>query len=261
MSVLPLWKSHYSIGRSILTLEKAGSSKPTEPSSIIDLCLKYKLKKAVLVEDSFSGFLEAYSNFKDAGISLVFGLRTTITEDLSVKSEESLKNQHKVIIFPKNTDGYKKLIKISTKAQTDGFYYEPRLDYSFLSKVWNEAELSIGIPFYDSFIFNNLILGAHCVPRFDFCAPTFFLEENFLPFDVIVRKTIINYVGNDFETTEAKSIYYANREDFKAYQTFRCINNRSTLETPNLESCSSPEFCAESWSECNSLKCLTSTNN
>ena len=43
--VLPVFKSHYSIGRSILTLEEAGTSVEGGPDSIIDICLEGNLKK------------------------------------------------------------------------------------------------------------------------------------------------------------------------------------------------------------------------
>jgi DNA polymerase III alpha subunit len=48
---------------------------------------------------------------------------------------------------------------------------------------------------------------------------------------------------------KAQSIYYENKEDFLAYLTFRCISERTTLSKPNLEHCSSNEFCAESFKE------------
>jgi len=43
------------------------------------------------------------------------------------------------------------------------------------------------------------------------------------------------------------------REDFKAYLTFRCINNRTTLNKPNLEHMCSTEFSFESWKEAESV--------
>ena len=122
--VIPLFKSHYSIGKSILTLEKKGSLK-NGPSSIIDICAENDLKELFLVEDSMGGFLEAYLNLKEIGASLRFGLRITVCADLSVKNEESLSKQSKVIIFANNRDGYKEMIKIYSLAAKDGFYYEP----------------------------------------------------------------------------------------------------------------------------------------
>ena len=60
MDTIPLFKSHYSLGKSILTLNKRSSEPSTGPDSIIDICVDNKLKELYLVDDNMSGFLEAY---------------------------------------------------------------------------------------------------------------------------------------------------------------------------------------------------------
>ena len=67
--VLPLFKSHYSLGRSILTLEKKETQLINGPDSIIDICLDHEIKDFYLVEDSMGSFLQAYSNTKDEDLS------------------------------------------------------------------------------------------------------------------------------------------------------------------------------------------------
>ena len=79
---------------------------------------------------------------------------------------------------------------------------------------------------------------------------TFFIENNDLPFDSLIRKKVENYIlENNLDFCKAKSIYYNKRKDFKTYLTFRCINNRSTLDRPELEHMSSNEFSFESFLE------------
>ena len=78
----------------------------------------------------------------------------------------------------------------------------------------------------------------------------FFIENNDLPFDSLIRKKVENYIlENNLDFCKAKSIYYNKRKDFKTYLTFRCINNRSTLDRPELEHMSSNEFSFESFLE------------
>ena len=72
--VLPLFKSHYSVGKSILTLYPQGSSDGTGPDSVIDICADNKLDHFYLVDDSMTGFREAYQNSLEAKIDLRFGL-------------------------------------------------------------------------------------------------------------------------------------------------------------------------------------------
>ena len=243
--MIPLFKSHYSLGRSILTLEDK-DEKDDYPDSIIQICKENKMKELYLVEDNMSSFLEAYSNCRKNNIKLNYGLRISVTESMSDKSEESKTKSSKIILFFKNKKGYQKLTKLYSIAAKEGFYYEPRLDYETISKNWTD-DLILCIPFYDSFIFNNTLKNNLCIPQFDFTKPIFFIEDNDLPFDSLVKQKALSFAEkNDLKIYKAQSIFYKERKDFKAYLTFRCINNRSVLNKPNLDHMSSNEFCFES---------------
>lgn len=243
--MIPLFKSHYSLGRSILTLEDK-DEKDDYPDSIIQICKENKMKELYLVEDNMSSFLEAYSNCRKNNIKLNYGLRISITDSMNDKSEESKNKSSKIILFFKNKKGYQQLTKLYSIAAKEGFYYEPRLDYQTLSKNWTE-DLILCIPFYDSFIFNNTLKNSLCIPQFDFTKPVFFIEDNDLPFDSLVRQKALSFAEkNDLKIYKAQSIFYKERKDFKTYLTFRCINNRSVLNKPNLDHMSSNEFCFES---------------
>ena len=243
--MIPLFKSHYSLGRSILTLEDK-DEKDDYPDSIIQICKENKMKELYLVEDNMSSFLEAYSNCRKNNIKLNYGLRISVTESISDKSEESKSKSSKIILFFKNKKGYQQLTKLYSIAAKEGFYYEPRLDYETISKNWTD-DLILCIPFYDSFIFNNTLKNSLCIPQFDFTKPIFFIEDNDLPFDSLVKQKALSFAKkNDLKIYKVQSIFYKERKDFKAYLTFRCINNRSVLNKPNLDHMSSNEFCFES---------------
>ena len=149
MQTIPLFKSHYSIGKSILTLENQEEEKANYPSSIINIAKRKKLKTIFLIEDGMSGFLEAYKNCEDAKIKLIFGLRVTICENAEQKDKESLDKECKYVIIAKNQEGYKKLIKISSAASCEGFYYQPRTDFKTVAKYWSDKDLQLCVPFYD----------------------------------------------------------------------------------------------------------------
>ena len=244
--MIPLFKSHYSLGRSILTLEDK-SEVDDYPDSIIQIAKENKLKELFLVEDNMSSFLEAYTNTRNNNIKLNYGLRITITESIEDKSEESRSKNSKIIIFFKNNEGYSRLTKLYSKASKEGFYYEPRLDYKVLSENWSD-DLLLCVPFYDSFIYNNTLKNFICVPNFSFTKPIVFIENNDLPFDIIIKNKMLNFIKeNNLEVFLVKSIYYKNKKDFKSYLTFRCINNRTTLNKPEIEHMSSDSFSFEEW--------------
>ena len=246
--ILPLLKSHYSFGRSVLTLEDTEEIADNKPDSIIAICKQNDLKEVFLVEDSLSGFMEAYTNFSENNIKLNFGLRLTFCRDMEEKNEDSLNGSCKYVIFVKNTNGYKRLIKIFTKAYKNGYYYTPRIDFKNLKQDWDNSDLLLCVPFYDSFLYRNLLTNAICIPDCSFTDPVFFLEKNDLPFDPILKKQIVKYcTENKYEIIKTKSIYYLKEDDFKSYLTFRCINNRSALDKPQLDHMCSNKFSFESW--------------
>jgi DNA polymerase-3 subunit alpha len=246
MEVLPLFKSHFSIGRSILTLEDE-EKEENQPDSIIDIAKNNNLKEVNLVEDNMTSFLQAYTNTKKYNINLRYGLRISINDDMNERSEESRQKTSKVVIFFKNEQGYKDLIKIFSTAAKDGFYYEPRIDFKTLKSLWSDKNLILCIPFYDSFIFNNTLRGTVCVPDLEFTKPILFIENNSLPFDHIIKNKVLAYAkANKLEVLNTKSIYYKDGKDFKAYLTFRCINNRTTLNKPELSHMTSNRFSFES---------------
>jgi len=231
-----------------LTLEKMDSSQEGGPDSIVDIAFENNINKIFLIEDSMSGFLQAHKNLSENDIKLVFGLRVTMCPDMEDKSEDSRSKSAKYIILCKNTGGYNRLIKIATDSSKLGFYYVPRIDFRTLKKYWCDDDLQLCIPFYDSFIYQNLLTSSMCVPNFDFTEPVFFLEQNSLPFDYLLKEKVESFcANNEYNVVKTKSIYYKNKKDFKAYLTFRCINKRSSLSKPELDHMCSNEFCIESW--------------
>lgn len=250
--MLPLFKSHFSIGKSILTLDDPFTHKEGKSDSVFAIASENNLKKVILVEDSLTGFLQAKKQADALGIQLIFGLRINMKEDASINpKEEKQQSSHKIIVFAKNSNGCKLLNNIYSDAFTKNFNC---VDKKTLKKYWKNKDLCMAIPFYDSFIFNNLIKFSNCTPDLDFCKPTLFIEDNSLPFDDFVSKKVEQYADlNKLKTEKTKSIYYKNKKDVKALQTYKCITGRifgnKTLSKPNLDHFGSNEFCFESWKE------------
>lgn len=245
---IPLFKSHYSVGRSILTLD-AEQPDPREPDSIPLIAKELGLNHFYLVDDSISGFIECYRSCQKLGLDFTFGLRLTFVPNMAVKDEDSLRKEAKYIIFCRNTEGYTQLMKAWSRAAKDGFYYIPRLDFNALKELWSD-NLSLAVPYYDSFIHNNAFNLAQCSNDYETLntKPVFFIEDNNLPFEPLLTQKVEKYaqsVGCDVMKTQ--SIYYKNQADFKPYLTNRCIHARTSIEKPNLENLSSDTFCVENW--------------
>jgi hypothetical protein len=147
--MLPLFKSHYSIGKSILTLDDPKKTTEDGSDSIFKIAKDNSLTQIILVEDTLIGFFEAFKRSKELGIQLVFGLRLSMRNSSLPDDENS---QHKIIVFAKNANGCKLLNKIYSKAFCD---FSGFLDYRSLKDLWNNNDLKLGIPFYDSFLYMN----------------------------------------------------------------------------------------------------------
>ena len=247
MQKLPLYKSHYSLGKSILTLNKPAGNIDQPSVSIVDLVVHSGQDFMCLVEDNMTSFLEASQHCQSKKLKLIYGLRVDVTENALAQDEASLKKRAKYVIFAKNNAGYKALIKIWSFAAKEGFYYNPCLDFKHLKALWND-NLMLAVPFYDSFLHQNAFEAHVHIPEFDTIKPVFLLESNDLPFDAHLRQKVLDYSStNGFDTLEAQSIFYKSKRDFIAYMTFRCINNRTDIEKPELNHFGSDTFNYERW--------------
>jgi DNA polymerase III alpha subunit len=92
--VTPLFKSQFSVGKSILTAEK-----------ILDIAQSNSLERVVMVEDSFYGFRVFNNLFQESGIPLVFGLTMSVVNDEMSEEERP----SKLVFFAKNNEGIKSL--------------------------------------------------------------------------------------------------------------------------------------------------------
>lgn len=72
-----------------------------------------------------------YKECKKAGIKPIIGMEAYVCpQGMTAKVRE---NRH-MVLLAKNEIGYKNLVKIKSYAYMEGFYYNPRTDYEFLSK-------------------------------------------------------------------------------------------------------------------------------
>lgn len=251
MNLIPLFKSHYSIGRSILTLDEEEEIKENSTVSIFAIAKTHQLEEIYLADSSMSGFVKFYNGCKKYKLSGLFGLELKITDNIEKKDEESLISDYKITIFLKNSDGYSKLLKIFKKAFTEGFYYYPRIDIKTLKSLWNNENLLLLNNFYDGFLHVNLLQNGAAIPDFSGIDTYFSITKHNLPFDFLIENAILGYCkGNKVEEKRILNIhnvYYYKNRDVKPFLVFRAINNRSTFHKPQLEHFSSNLFSFEAW--------------
>ncbi len=228
--MIPLFKSQFSIGRSILSVD-----------NIVQIAKDNSLKEVVCVEDSFFGFRALKDKLAEQEIKFVFGIRLPVVQD----SKESDLKSSKLVFFAKNNDGIKSIRSLYTDCYTSEKQCLSLIDYdsSFFKNV------TIAVPFYDSFVYNNVFSFGLSQINLDGLNHVYLEEDNDHPFDFQIKRAL-DSLG--VETQKAKSIYYKNKEDFHAFQMHKAICNRRmgrspVFSNPNLNDFYSEEFCWESF--------------
>lgn len=81
------------------------------------------------------GAIEFYKECQQAGIKPLIGIEAyTVNKDHKIKEGKEDKENHHLILIAKNLQGYKNLMKLTTIAHLEGFYYRPRFDKKTLSQ-------------------------------------------------------------------------------------------------------------------------------
>jgi DNA polymerase-3 subunit alpha len=82
------------------------------------------------------GAIEFYEKCKKEGIKPIIGVEAYLTpgsrHDRTIRPDE--KNYYHLVLLAKNNTGYHNLIKLTSIAHVEGFYYKPRIDWEVLSQ-------------------------------------------------------------------------------------------------------------------------------
>ena len=229
--IIPLFKTSYSIGKSLLRVE-----------DIIDIAQANKLKKVTIVEDNFYGFRTSNAAFLHANIPMVYGVRIPVFQSESERSS-------RLVFFAKNNKGLNNLRNLYSKSKLSALEV---LNISNLEDSELE-DIKIGVPFYDSYIYNNIFHFGLCDLNLDSYDHFYMEEDNNHPFDFQIKERLENL---NIKTQKTKTIYYRNREDFEAFQMYKAVCARKlgkvpTYSKPNLNDFCSDDFCFESYLENN----------
>ncbi|MCX6725042.1 MAG: DNA polymerase III subunit alpha [Candidatus Saccharibacteria bacterium] len=97
--------------------------------------------KAVAITDhgTLSGAVEFYKTAKAGDVKPIIGMETYVAPRGHTDRDPSKdKTPFHLIVLAMNNQGYQNLMRLSTTANLDGFYYKPRVDHDLLEK-YNEG--------------------------------------------------------------------------------------------------------------------------
>lgn len=94
---------------------------------------------AITDHGTMSGAIEFYKEAVSQGIKPIIGIEAYVApRNLTDKDPAKDKNYYHLILLAQNLKGYQNLMRISSIANLDGFYYKPRIDHNLLEK-YNEG--------------------------------------------------------------------------------------------------------------------------
>ena len=79
------------------------------------------------------GVIDFYNACRKQGIKPIIGMEAYVAKNSRFDKNSARDHSH-LILLCKNETGYKNLMKLSSIAFVEGFYYKPRIDYDLLEQ-------------------------------------------------------------------------------------------------------------------------------
>jgi DNA polymerase III subunit alpha len=111
---------------------------------MLDRVKELGMKSVALTDHgTLSGAIEFYKEATDRGIKPLIGMETYVASRTHLdKDPVKDKGRYHLILIAMNMQGYENLMRLSTIANLDGYYYKPRIDHDLLEK-YNEGIIAL----------------------------------------------------------------------------------------------------------------------
>src|SRR5499433_3579356 len=199
------------------------------------------------------GAISFYNAMKYRGVKPIIGCETYITRgsrrDKSAGAPGEKANFH-LILLAKNLEGYQNLVRLTSKAYTEGFYYKPRIDKELLaahsSGLIALSSCMSGVP--------SAMLAKDCFEDAASAALEFeeimgkgnyFLEiqEHGLEPQARIRKPLVELSKRTgIPLVATNDAHYLMPEDARAHDVLLCIGSGKTVSDQNRLRYGTPNF-------------------
>lgn len=201
------------------------------------------------------GVIDFYKECTKQGIKPILGMEAYVAP-ASLYDREGVREYNHLILLAKNQIGYKNLMKLSSIAFVDGFYYKPRIDYDILEKyhegiICLSACLAGSIP---QALLNGRYDDAHALALRlkrvfgdDFYIE---LQNHGLPEQLEVLPKLANLARElNIKAVATNDIHYVDKADAEAQDLLLCIQTAKYVDDENRMRMSADEFYLKSEEE------------
>jgi DNA polymerase-3 subunit alpha len=223
--------------------------------------------KAVALTDhgNMFGAIDFYQAARKAGIRPIIGEEFYMAPG-SRKVKESSRNNgeetsYHLILMAKDITGYRNLMKLSSVAFTEGFYYKPRIDFEVLESyheglIVSSACLGGQIP---SMILKGKVREARILAgKFKeiFGKDNFYLELQYhgMPEQETVNRELVK-IGTEMDISliATNDAHYVNKEDSRSHEVLLCVQTGKLMKDGDRMKFPSDEFYLKSNEEMKAL--------
>jgi DNA polymerase-3 subunit alpha len=202
---------------------------------------EYRMKALALTDHGVMyGTIEFYQKARAAGLKPIIGVEAYIAPHGHTEKRPKIDERpFHIVLLAKNKTGYQNLIKLTSLAHLEGFYYRPRVDFDLLKKygeglVCLTACLQGEIP--RLIINKNYDLVPAAIKKYQdiFGPDNFYLELQSHPHiehQEEVNKKIIEFAKKlNVPLVATCDTHYLNTEDAEAQDILLCIQMKKKLD-------------------------------
>ncbi len=181
--------------------------------------------------------LESGEEFTKKEILPIIGCEFNVCKDLNDKKNKD--NGYQVVLLAKNKNGYQNLVKLSSMAFTDGFYYVPRIDKAAVEK-YKEDLICLSGNLYGEI--PNLILnvGENQAEEALIWWKSQFNDDFYIEVmrhgqedENRVNEALIRLAAkNNVKLVATNNTYYADKVDSESHDVLLCVKDNELVSTP-----------------------------
>ena len=204
---------------------------------LVEKAKEFKMPALALTDHGVMyGIIEFYQKCQKAGLKPIVGMEAYVARGsrFDKQGETSVKPYH-LILLAKNNQGYQNLLKLTSLAHLEGFYYKPRIDWELLRQYGQglialTACLQGEIP--QAILHGSEEKTALLLQKFQttFGTDNFYLELQHhpsIPDQAAVNKRLIEFSKElGLPLVATNDVHYLNPEDAEAQDILLCLQTK-----------------------------------
>ena len=188
------------------------------------------------------GVIEFYQKCKKAGIKPIIGVEFYMAKKsrLDKVTKDDEKRNYHLLLLAKNEEGYKNLIKLTSIAHLEGYYYKPRIDWEVLEKHSNgliACTACLGGEIQQLILANKLDKAEKRILDHNklFGQDNFYLElqdHQDIPEQKVVNEKLIEFSRKlNVPVVATNDLHYLREEDADAQDILLCMQTKNKKDT------------------------------